>query len=164
MDADQIYKTIKEKFGEQISEVEEAILLHRMMKFRDEIVLGFRNVDDVINAVCERYEIKKEALPGNSRLRKFVEARQIIWWILKRTDVCDTMIPLIYMGGMFGRKHTTAIHGIRSMDKLVQTNQEIRERITTILSRFGRFCQWDPTGKRFLIDGKPVRFEEQEVK
>ena len=74
-------------------------------------------------AVCEEYGISQDQLLGRSRLRKYVEPRQIAyalcWKYRGRFGSLGTV------GAEFGRDHTTIIHGLRRFnDRLVFTHQD----------------------------------------
>jgi len=79
--------------------------------------------DDFIDCVCTYFQIKSTLLKGKKRDRSIVMPRQILMYLL-RTELD---IPLTEIGDLIGgRDHTTIMHGIEKISKLITNNEKIR--------------------------------------
>lgn len=67
---------------------------------------------DVIDAVCDYYDIEKTELMGNKRPQEVVNARQIGMYILRK----KTSLSLSKIAQVFNRDHTTVIHSINKIN------------------------------------------------
>tara|TARA_R100000664_G_scaffold2614_1_gene6425 strand:- start:35 stop:508 length:474 start_codon:yes stop_codon:yes gene_type:complete len=68
-----------------------------------------KNIDQIINKVCVRYEVHKKTLLGKCRTQDIVRARNIIHNILN--DKYN--MNLTNIGRYFGQDHTTVLHSIQ---------------------------------------------------
>lgn len=85
--------------------------------------------EDVIEAVCKQYTLKKKQILGDSRIKNFALPRQILMYIL-RTEL---NLPLQEVGRIIGgRDHTTVMHAVEKITKLASESVDIREDITGI--------------------------------
>lgn len=78
---------------------------------------------DILAAVSERTGISVADIKGRSRLGPIVKARQEAMWALRETPKPFTCANTINrrswpeIGRLFGRDHTTVIHGYRAHEK-----------------------------------------------
>jgi len=85
--------------------------------------------EDVIEAVCKQYTLKKKQILGDSRVKNFALPRQILMYLL-RTEL---NLPLQEVGRIIGgRDHTTVMHAVEKITKLASESVDIREDITGI--------------------------------
>lgn len=85
--------------------------------------------DDVIKEVCNFYKIKPTQLKGPKRDASLVKARQICMYLLKT----ELAMPYAEIGNVLGgRDHTTIIHGVGKIEKLVDSSHRIHEDILGI--------------------------------
>ncbi|MGB9637623.1 MAG: chromosomal replication initiator protein DnaA, partial [Microgenomates group bacterium] len=85
--------------------------------------------EEVVEAVCKQYTIKKRQILGNSRVKNFALPRQILMYLL-RTEL---NLPLQEVGRIIGgRDHTTVMHAVEKITKLASENVDIREDIEGI--------------------------------
>lgn len=79
------------------------------------------NKEQIIERVCNYYEIKFEDLTKKSRRMEVCFPRQLIMFLLKQ----KTNLSLRQIGETFGgRDHTTAIHSIRVIENYLETNSK----------------------------------------
>lgn len=78
--------------------------------------------DDVINYICSYYNIKTTQLKGPKRDASLVKARQVCMYLLY-TDLGLTFIDIGNLLG--GRDHTTIMHGVDKIRKLVDNKDKI---------------------------------------
>ena len=83
----------------------------------------------IIKEVCTYYTVKPKDLKGKRRLKEIVRPRQVAMYLLK--DL--TELPLTQIGDLLGgRDHTTVIHGVGKIEKLLEENIQIREQIGVV--------------------------------
>jgi len=100
------------------------------MDFDKEIELTRnRNMDNIVNAVSYNSGIKKKELISKSRLRHTVDARKMIYKLVR--DIYG--YSLLVMGKYFGKNHATIIHQIREHDKLVVLDKNYEARYRQIM-------------------------------
>ena len=73
---------------------------------------------DIIKVVAEHYNLKVSDLTGTRRTKHIVQPRQMAIYLAK--NLTTRSMPDI--GRAFNRDHTTVIHSIRRMDKLLKQN------------------------------------------
>lgn len=77
-------------------------------------------VREIQQAVCQRYGVTTLDLVSQRRSAKIALPRHVAMWMARYLTDCS--IPNI--GRMFGnRDHTTVIHAIKRVDKLVRTDR-----------------------------------------
>lgn len=80
--------------------------------------------DVIIEEVCKFYNIENDALRGQGRTKDTALARQIAMYQIRRM----TNLSLKEIGKEFeGRDHTTVMHSIDRVEKLIKTNPEVAE-------------------------------------
>lgn len=86
-------------------------------------------VDDVIMATARAYDFTVDEVTGKSRRQPLVLCRQIAMYLCR--DLTDLSLPKI--GSHFGgRDHTTVIHSIEKVRKLIQTDREVFDRVNKL--------------------------------
>lgn len=96
--------------------ITETIIDKALGKLRDE--KPSVHPDDVVNAVCDFYNIKSTQLKGVRRDAFLVKARQVCMYLLKTR----LNITLVEIGNLLGgRDHTTIMHGIEKIEGLKNT-------------------------------------------
>jgi len=96
---------------------------------------GYRRLvkpKEIISAVAAHFNLKVSELLGTRRLKKVALARQISMYLL-RTDL---KLPLMEVGRLLGGKdHTTIIHGVEKVTKLLASSEDLRVDIAGIRKR-----------------------------
>jgi chromosomal replication initiator protein len=78
--------------------------------------------DDIIEVICSFYQIKPTQLKGPKRDAALVKARQVCMYLLKQ----ELELPLVEIGNLLGgRDHTTIMHGVDKIRKLVDNKEKI---------------------------------------
>lgn len=78
--------------------------------------------DEIVKEVCNYYNIKPTIIKGPKRDAQIVRARQIIMYLLKNK------LGLTYteIGNLLGgRDHTTIMHGVGKVEKLIASKEQI---------------------------------------
>lgn len=91
----------------------------------DESVGRVVTQEKIIDAICTKFNIKREDLFGKKRNKELVEPRQICIYLMWR----KLNIPLTAISKLFNRDHTTAIHARDKVIDLIKTNPEIKKLI-----------------------------------
>lgn len=87
---------------------------------------------NIINSVLSYYNLKLSQIKSNKRDREFSLPRQIIYYLLKQ----EANLPLMDIGALLGgRDHTTILHGVRKIGKLLENDQKIQEDILGIKNK-----------------------------
>jgi chromosomal replication initiator protein len=90
---------------------------------------GHLHAEDVIKTVCDFYQIKPTLLRGPKRDASLARARQVAMYLLK-IELNLTHMEIGHMLG--GRDHTTVMHGVEKIRKLVDNKDKIYEDISGI--------------------------------
>lgn len=93
-----------------------------------------QDIKKIQQVVCEEYNISASCLLSQRRLPHYVEARQVAMYLCKQ--LTDRSFPEI--GRRFGdRDHTTILHGIRKIERLLATDAALRARVDALAARLG---------------------------
>lgn len=84
--------------------------------------------DKIIEIVCDHFKLAVKEVQSRSRVREFVYARNIIFYLLRK----HTKMSLKSSGELFGRDHTTVIHGIETLNNLMYTDTDVRSEVELI--------------------------------
>jgi len=84
---------------------------------------------DVINVISRHFNVSPKLLYGPKRNKSIVVPRQYAMYLLKT----DLDIPLIEIGRIFGgRDHSTVIHSVEKISKMVLESEEMRKEFSTL--------------------------------
>ena len=93
--------------------------------------------DEIIKSVCAFYNLKPTLVKGPKRNASLVRARQIAMYLLKK----EFGLTLVEIGNILGgRDHTTVIHGVEKIEKLLPIKKNLSLEImgiTKLLSQPG---------------------------
>ena len=86
----------------------------------------------IINVVSEHFNIKPEDICSKKRNSEFVQPRQIVMYLCREL----TATSYVNIGKLLGKKdHTTIIHGVNKITAEMKNNEELRNRIDTIIKK-----------------------------
>lgn len=87
---------------------------------------------EVLASVCNEYEVNEDLLIKKTRKREIVNARQIAMYFLKSF----THFSLKSIGDYFGgRDHTTVIHSLKTVNDLMYSDPDYRQRVNILRQR-----------------------------
>ena len=90
--------------------------------------------NDIINKVCEIYEVSPSMCLSKLRWKKLVEARMIIAHILRNDKYLSMSLKSI--GFMLGRRdHTTVMHNIRKIEDCIEVYPDFRLKVIDIYEK-----------------------------
>ena len=82
----------------------------------------------ILKAVAEFFNVSMEDMVGHNRRKEIVEPRQIAMYLLR--DISDLSYP--YIGEKMGRDHTTAIHSYEKINREINENPALNQKILLI--------------------------------
>jgi chromosomal replication initiator protein len=84
----------------------------------------------ILAATAESFSVSITELEGPSRRQPLARARQVAMYLCR--ELTDLSLPKI--GQLFGgRDHTTVIHGVNTVGRLMKTDQTLFDRVTALL-------------------------------
>lgn len=84
--------------------------------------------DKTLDTVCQVCGVSKKEIMSRSRQKEIASARQILMYLLK--EELEMSYPAI--GKFFQRDHSTALHGHKSIQKKLEKNPKLKQKITFI--------------------------------
>lgn len=86
----------------------------------------------VLAAICSYYNLKVSDLKGEGRKREIVRPRQLLMWFLRK----EADLTLQEVGGFLGgRDHTTIMHGVGAVEKLLFSSDSMKKDVLGIKQR-----------------------------
>lgn len=90
---------------------------------------GGKTSDQIINAVCEYFDITKNDIVGKKKSKDIVEPRMIAIYMI--SDMLE--LPLVSIGKIFGgRDHTTIMHARDKISTELKTNRKTQTFVSEI--------------------------------
>ncbi len=77
--------------------------------------LQVRDLVQYLDVICQRHHVTREEVCGRGRTRVVALARHELWWELRHHGTLAFSYEEI--GRLFGRNHTTVLHGVRAFQK-----------------------------------------------
>jgi chromosomal replication initiator protein len=82
-------------------------------------------IAEIERAVCAKFKLTPEQIRRRTTYRYICRPRQIVMFLAR--EISGTPYPRL--GRHFGQDHTTAIHAVRRIRKLVQTKPKVAEHV-----------------------------------
>lgn len=90
------------------------------------------HAEDIVEAACVFYNVKPTQIKGPKRDASLVKARQVVMYLLKN----ELGLTLVEIGNILGgRDHTTVMHGVEKVSRLVEKTGFLSEEILGITKR-----------------------------
>ena len=87
--------------------------------------------NDFIGAVCSHFKLESTFIKSSSRKAAFVQARQILMYLLRK----ELSLSLEAVGDLLGgRDHSTVIYGVEKIENMVACDYSFRDEILRIKS------------------------------
>lgn len=94
-------------------------------------------IDDILDSVCNHFEVTVAAVNGRSRKREYVEARQVSMYLAQKY----TKMPASRIGKLMGgRDHSTVIHSCSKVEKRLEVDKLFLDEIASIENSFKLKC------------------------
>lgn len=137
-----IYNGIINKYDLILTELEEAIILHKLTKIDRRSSETAKSIEDVIDYWCRYYEIERSAAEGASRISSLKMLRYCIFWTLRKRVVSNNL-TYEAIGKIFNRHHSTVIHCMSTMEDWIKYDDTLRNDLMVMLNHFGYRADWD---------------------
>ena len=90
-------------------------------------------IDDILNTVCQHYNVSQQSVFSKSRKRDFVLARQISMYLAQKF----TKMPTSRIGQLIGgRDHSTVIHSCAAIEQRLKIDKAFIDEINSIETSF----------------------------
>jgi len=90
-------------------------------------------IDDILEIVCNHYEIKPSDVRGKSRKKSIAIARQVVMYLAQR----HTKMPTSRIGKLIGgRDHSTVIYSCAQVEKRMKVDKAFAENVESIETSF----------------------------
>lgn len=90
-------------------------------------------VDDIIDTVCNHFNVSSAAVAGRSRKREYVEARQLSMYLAQKY----TKMPSSRIGKLVGgRDHSTVIHSCSQIEQRMKLDASFHDEVVSIENSF----------------------------
>lgn len=104
-------------------------VIKRAVKIDDEPL----TIDDIMNVVCNHFNVSTAAVSGRSRKKEYVVARQVSMYLAQKY----TKMPASRIGKLVGgRDHSTVIHSCTQVETRIKNDRLFKDEITSIENSF----------------------------
>jgi chromosomal replication initiation ATPase DnaA len=105
-------------------------MLYRRRAFQKIIYYSDEEVkaSAILKCVCDTMGVTIDQIKGRRRLRKYVEARHLFYYICRT----ETILPLYKTGEFVNRNHATVIYGANTMRVWAEYDKQWCELVETI--------------------------------
>lgn len=102
--------------------------VHEALKDHDYSNRQNLTAERIIDCVCKYFSVRKDDLLGKKKNKEIVEPRQICMY-----TICTLLdMPLLSVGQLFDRDHTTVIHARDKITQVMEENQRIKTAVSDI--------------------------------
>lgn len=95
-------------------------------------LVGKKTPREVLETVCNYFNVKQNDIKGTSRLARYVLPRQITMYLLRAELGLQLEAVANFLGG---RDHTTVMHGVDKIEKDVDKSEKVKTLITEIKAK-----------------------------
>lgn len=101
---------------------------------KDLFIQKLRNltVEDIQKEVCDYYKMPDDMMRAKTRKKEVALARQIAMYLAKKLTKHSLKTIGLHFGG---RDHTTVIHAIDAIEKLMQTDMQVKAEVDVLKQR-----------------------------
>ena len=90
-------------------------------------------IDDIIDKVCNHFNVSAQDVSGKSRKRDLVVARQVSMYLAQKY----TKMPAARIGKLVaGRDHSTVIHSCEKVSERMKIDRKFCDEVTSIENSF----------------------------
>lgn len=116
------------------AEINEEILHHILKDFIDkEKNLRKLTIDEIQQTVCRKYDVKLEQILSPERTQSIVTPRQLAMYISRKY----TANSLPEIAKKFEKTHATILHGVKTIEKRLDVEDDLKAMLSDILFEFG---------------------------
>ena len=86
-------------------------------------------VDDIVEKVCNHYNVTQQSVMSRSRKREYVVARQVAMYLAQK----HTKMPASRIGLLIGKRdHSTVIHSCNTVESRMKVDKAFADEVTSI--------------------------------
>jgi chromosomal replication initiator protein len=90
-------------------------------------------IDDILEKVCNHYQVSQQNIFSKSRKRSLVQGRQVSMYLAQKY----TKMPASRIGQLIGnRDHSTVIHSCNAIEQRIKTDKAFSDEISSIENSF----------------------------
>lgn len=90
-------------------------------------------IDDILESVCQHYNVSQQNVFSKSRKHDFVQARQVSMYLAQKF----TKMPTSRIGQLIGgRDHSTVLHSCTAVEQRLKTDKAFSDEISSIETSF----------------------------
>lgn len=86
-------------------------------------------MEDIVNIVCDLYNIYPKKIFQDTRKRELTKCRQISMYIARQL----TELSLSEIGAYFNKDHATVLHSVKAVQKDIDTNRVFKTEVSLLL-------------------------------
>ncbi|MGM9537695.1 MAG: chromosomal replication initiator protein DnaA [Candidatus Onthomonas sp.] len=117
----------RDLMGQNVNDENTSRAIQALIRARDEYV---PSPEVIIEETAKYYSIDPKAILGNSRTKDIVLARQVSIYLIR--SITNLSLPEI--GKVFNQHHTTVMHSLDKVEKMMKDNRELSEIVRDIKS------------------------------
>lgn len=88
--------------------------------------------NEIINIICDYYTLNPKDLKGRRRPVRIARPRQVAMYLMRK----ETQLPYEEIGNQLGgRDHTTVMHGVEKIEKLIHNDSGIKSQVMEITNQ-----------------------------
>lgn len=110
----------RDLMGQKVNDENAGRAIQALIHSRDEYI---PSPEIIIEETAKYYSMDPKVILGNSRMREIVLARQVSIYLIR--SITNLSLPEI--GKVFGQHHTTVMHSLEKMEKLMKEDRELSE-------------------------------------
>lgn len=130
MTVDEAVEFLKKSANGANVEISMKVIVTRPVRFSASKRMEY--MQNVLDLVESEYEVNEAMIKNADRKREVVEARQILFYILKTSRFYFSFKEL---GRLFNRDHTSVMHAVNKVKDLQQVDLEFKEKLNKILPK-----------------------------
>ncbi len=117
----------RDLMGQKVNDENASRAIQALIRARDEYI---PSPEIIVEETAKYYELEPKAVLGSSRMKDVVLARQVSIYLIR--SITNLSLPEI--GKVFGQHHTTVMHSLDKVEKMMKDDRHLTEVIRDIKS------------------------------
>ena len=90
-------------------------------------------IDDILDTVCQHFNVSQQNVFSKSRKREYVQARQVSMYLAQKF----TKMPTSRIGQLIGgRDHSTVLHSCSAVEQRLKVDKAFNDELSSIETSF----------------------------
>lgn len=124
-------KELKDRIGDLQAIVERQRKI--IIRFGESDDLEIPKFSEILQVVCEHYNITKVNITSASRAPRYSLPRQVAYYLARRL----TKLSLPEIGRRSFKDHTSVLYGANKIEEMLKTNVDLRQVVNTLTLKIG---------------------------